>query len=308
MEKMLLFDERLWNVSSSGCVISPPAEVIWSLTPKARQQIYSVLSKTSANYPQYFPFRLSRQFADRFKASGISPGVIEKVSRLVYTNSGSVCFADLEALHHRLEPNEFNDVVEVLCVFPAFLLRLHVTADMDVDGLIKYWGKGGREKLIAPLINSLARVPGGGWINIAYLLPPYARLRLYTYPDGWSDQTAPLQDCTYTALNFFNQSPDTNLFDMTVREQRLNADYEIIDDDPVFGDIVTLLDSRNHILHACVYIADGFVFTKNGINFNQPWMLMRISDMLGMYEAIEQPRRIEFLRRKPGPLIHTSND
>ena len=37
-----------------------------------------------------------------------------------------------------------NDLTETLCSVPAFLLRLHVAEGSDPEGLIRYWGKGGR--------------------------------------------------------------------------------------------------------------------------------------------------------------------
>ena len=300
-ERKLLQDRDRWIVASNQCVIAPPSKLIWSISPRARQQIYSTLAKSPENYPQFYPFRFALgRFDEKFKGSGLPQTTIEKVRQLTYTNNGYQCFADLEAVHATLKAAEFNDLVETLCAAPAFLLRLHVAEGSDPQALIGYWGKGGREKLISPMLNSLARVPGGGWINISYLLPPYARLRLYTYPDGWGDRTAPLQDCTFTALNFFNDAPDPRLFDMAYREKFLNSAYGVIHDDPGFGDLVTLLDSKNQIFHACVYIVDGFVFTKNGINPDHPWILMKISDMLGLYEAVEKSPRVEFLRRKPG--------
>ena len=99
---------------------------------------------------------------------------------------------------------------------PAYLLRLRLDPECNLDEIIHYWGRGGREKLIAPLLTSIARVPGGGSINISYLLPTFARLRVYTYPVDWSSQRVEEQDCVFSALNFFNDNLNTNLFN---REQ-----------------------------------------------------------------------------------------
>ena len=180
----------------------------------------------------------------------------------------------------------------------AYMLRLEVAPESDVNGLIKYWGKGGREKFIAPLIASLGRIPGGGAINVSYLLPPFARLRLYTYPDAWKNDAAEQFDCVFSALNFFNDTPDTRLSDLAYRETVLNSRYALVAGQPTYGDLVTLLDAQNQVIHMCVYIADGFVFTKNGFDQTQPWVLMRMSDMLLMYYSFEKPSRIEFLRPK----------
>ena len=72
--------------------------------------------------------------------------------------------------------------------------------------------------------------------------------------------------------------------------------------EPVLGDLVTLISGDNELFHACVYIADGFVFTKNGSNPAQPWILMKLADMLAMYESLEKPRTILYLRHQ-GPTV-----
>jgi hypothetical protein len=181
---------------------------------------------------------------------------------------------------------------------PAYLLRVRLDPECNLDEIIHYWGRGGREKLIAPLVTSIARVPGGGSLNISYLLPTFARLRVYTYPASWPSEAVAEEDCVFSALNFFNDTLNTNLFDRAEQARILKTHYEVVRDEPVLGDLVTLLNSENELFHACVYIADGFVFTKNGSAPAQPWILMKLSDMLAMYEAIEKPKTIAYLRRK----------
>jgi hypothetical protein len=39
-----------------------------------------------------------------------------------------------------------------------------------------------------------------------------------------------------------------------------------------------------------VYLADGIIFTKNGSNFAHPWMLMRLEDLLFMYNSSHPPK------------------
>ena len=131
---------------------------------------------------------------------------MDKIIRLTYTNSGRICFTDLHTAREVLTPDGFEELTETLYEIPAFTLRLHVTPSTDVKALVNYWGKGAREKRIKPLLTALAKVPGGSAISVSYLLPPFARLRLYTYPDAWDDPTASSQDCFFTSMNFFNES------------------------------------------------------------------------------------------------------
>ena len=134
--------------------------------------------------------------------------------------------------------------------------------------------------------------------NISYLLPPFARLRLYTYPYTWNDPTAARQDCFFTSMNFFSETPNTNFFNSAYTAKILRSDYVQVRDAPTFGDLVTLVNSAGQAFHACVYIADDFVFTKNGVNPEQPWVLMRISDMLMIYYPNDKSGHVQFLRRK----------
>lgn len=298
-EKRLLLDKRSWTVSSNGCVITPSTELIWTMTHETRGRIYSILAKSPTNYPQYFAFRFGGPgFEETFKRSNLPQEQIERIRSLTYTNLGYVCFADLKAAEGALKPAEFQDLVATLCTVPAYLLRLHINKDSDIAGLIKYWGKGGRERFIAPFLTSLARVPGGGAINVSYLLPPFPRLRLYTYPDAWEQPTAAREDCLYTALNFFNEKPDRSYLEQATREKIWSSEYERVKDQPCLGDLISLLDAQDRPFHTCVYIADGFVFTKNGNNLLQPWVLMKITDMLAIYDSIEKTKQIVFLRRR----------
>ena len=44
------------------------------------------------------------------------------------------------------------------------------------------------------------------------------------------------------------------------------------------------------MIHAAAYVADDLVFTKNGEDFRQPWILMHMADMLETY-AVKYPDR-----------------
>lgn|ERR1051325_787336 len=299
VERTALLDKRSWSITPEGCVISPAEQLVWSLQPEAREKIYSVLSRNPTNFAQCFPFRFPLTgFEAKFKSSGLPVERLEQLKRLTYTNAGYLCFTDLQAMKRVLGVEEFKDLVETLYEVPTYLLRVHVQPDSDVEGLIKYWGKGGREDLIAPVLNALAKVPGGSALNISYLLPPFARLRLYTYPYASKDPTAPRQDCFFTSLNFFNENPDTNFFNGQYTARVLHSQYEAVTDTPLFGDLITLVNAAGDSFHACVFIAADYVYTKNGVNPHQPWVLMKLSDMVMMYSWTEQPAHVRFLRRK----------
>src|SRR5881397_1230359 len=103
------------------------------------------------------------------------------------------------------------------------------------------------------------------------------------------------------AMNFFSDTPDNALFDERAKDQELLHKYSRIKEhDRQFGDLLLLMANKE-ALHMCVYLADDVVFTKNGANTIQPWVLMRVPDMLANYEA-DKPFQVLTYRRKSPPL------
>src|SRR6185369_392773 len=121
---------------------------------------------------------------------------------------------------------------------------------------------------------------------------------LYTYPEAWPDQTATRQDCFFTAANFFNETADTNLLDRAVLDQTFNTEYFVVKESPTFGDVLMLFDESQKPIHAAVYIAGDFVFTKNGVNPAQPWVIMKMADMLNAYFPTRTAANVTILRHK----------
>ena len=89
-------------------------------------------------------------------------------------------------------------------------------------------------------------------------------------------------------------SPD----DFYAIQPGVNSEYEPIQGEPVFGDRVNVLDEKSEVLHACVYIADGFVVTKNRREPSKPLSLMKLDEMLAMHGTAANPNRVVYLRRK----------
>jgi hypothetical protein len=114
------------------------------------------------------------------------------------------------------------------------------------------------------------------------MLPLFAQRRLNTYPAG----TDKGRECFWTALNFFNDTPDDRYSDAAYVINTLASQYRPVTSAPGFGDVVLMLDSKMIPVHAAVYIADGIVFTKNGQDVTTPWILMRQETMSALYQAL----------------------
>jgi len=48
----------------------------------------------------------------------------------------------------------------------------------------------------------------------------------------------------------------------------------------------------------CVYIAADIVYTKNGGHHFQPWILMKLDDVMVQY-ASDKPQQLRVFRKKP---------
>jgi len=129
----------------------------------------------------------------------------------------------------------------------------------------------------------------GGTVSLMYFLPPFARERLFTSPLP-SNPGDPNMDCHWTAMNFFNREPDFRFSDLTYTAAYVQTNYYPIAQPGSYGDVVFLLDRDGNAIHSAVYIADDIVFTKNGNNYAQPWVLMRLPNLLSLYSITETPR------------------
>ncbi len=294
--RKVLLDPHRWETTQEGIYVNPPLEAVANMGRPARSQIYPVLAGSPVNSPQHYPFRFPiNAVEERLGDAGLSAATAALVRRLLYEDEGTICFADGAVAQQLLPTPEFKALVNVLYREPTFLMRLKIARDADIDRLLLYWSRFGRGRELKPLFQSLSRVPGGGSINVEHLLPPFARLRLYTHGPVSTDSAKSRQNCFWTALNFFNEQPDAQYLKTENVLRALKTDYHGVNGELEFGDLVCLMDAKGLPAHICVYIADNVVFTKDGMDDREPWILMRIPDMLVEYTA-KPPHKMITLR------------
>ena len=295
-----LLDTSRWEVSTKGVLVKPTPELLHDLGGPARQQIYSILNDFEANYVHRnaFRFRLDG-FDEWFAHSELTDENLDLLRSLTFTNQGgAICIVDLDVLQRKLTTNEFRRVFESLYSEPCLLIDLRVGPGTDVDALARYWGRGGRESNLLPLLRSLAKSPGGTTVSIGRLLPPFAQSRLYTFSPATTNAPGSDVDCFWTAMNFFNAQPDPGLATRAYALDVINRDYRETTEARRFGDMLVLYGEQRQTIHACVYIADDVVFTKNGADYLQPWVLMKIPDMLAHYATDERVKLVTLRPRK----------
>lgn len=299
-EQLRMLRGAEWEVSGKGVVLNPPTQVVTELSPASRARIYKVLSRTEQNLMQFDPEVFYPEYMEeRFGSSGLSDSTIGLVRKLLYPRGSVSLFSDsalvLSALPSDEERTRFRRMVNRKT---TFLVQLVVDQTSDIDALVAYWDFPGRHKGLRPLFESLARLPGGGELDMAHLLPPFARQRLYTFPDDPGDQPLQIRECTWTALNFFNESPDDRFTNPEYTRTFVEQHYETVGS-PRFGDLVVLTDETSVSHHFAVYVADDLAFTKNGFARIQPWILMKVPDLVRLYSIdLPAPLEVTYYRRK----------
>jgi hypothetical protein len=293
------------DAAAGGVVVTPPPEFVLGLESKARSRIYAELARFPENESQRFPFSMRPQFIEeRFEASGLAPHIIADIRKMLYSFEDFLLLADVNVILPRLAGRrEKVRVLKTLARKNTMVARLMLDEKTDVEKIVNYWAFGGRAKDVRPLLESLRRVPGGAKIDIAHLLPQFARRRLYTYPYPSDSAMDARRDCHWTSLNFFNSTPDDRYGDPAVAQQVIHASYYPISLGATLGDLVLVTTPKGEVVHSAVYIADDIVFTKNGAAFSQPWLLMRLDDLLTFFSSFYQNEgklKAIFYRKREG--------
>jgi hypothetical protein len=289
-----------WEISPKGVLVSPPRPLVADLSPASRGRIYEALSISLLNEAQHRPEVLRPEdLEERLESSGLGDETLGMFRKLLYPRASRLLFSDdqvvLPTLQNSQDRLRFEQVAHRKM---TFVVHLVIDETSDVDAMLAYWDFPGRPKGLRTLFESLARVPGGAELDIAHVLPPFARERLYTFPDPSRPPSAPKHDCLWTSFNFFNDHPDDRLADPAYSHNLMEQEYERVDA-PRFGDIAMLLTPSKRFVHAAVYLADDLVFTKNGFSALQPWILMTLSDVVTFYSITgTEPLEVDYLRRK----------
>ena len=98
-------------------------------------------------------------------------------------------------------------------------------------------------------------------------------------------------------MNFFSEKPDNRFCNPKIIMDTLRNDYVPVTGERSFGDVLLITENGNRAVHMCVHVVDNVVFTKNGAHSLQPWVLMRLPEMLRQYEG-DIPIQIRCFRRK----------
>ena len=285
---------------NSGTELKPSMKFLLSLNPETRRKLCLGLAGLGVNLYLDYPYIFPGDSMDVIYADArLHPDDMALLKQLAYPNGNAQQLSDYQALLGEIPTLERRvALTRALSRQSAVLARLMVKPDSDIDKIAAYWGGVPNVRItdIRPLLESLKQLPDGGSISLLYLLPKFARDRLYTFPLP-PQPGEPTMDCHWTTFNFSNETPDNRFNDPNYAVQYIQKNFYQIAAPSLYGDVVLLMNEKQEIKHSAVYLADNLVFTKNGNNYRQPWMLMRIPDLLATYPNTP-PMRVIYMRRK----------
>ncbi len=236
------------------------------------------------DYPYIFP---GDSLESVYEDTRLNPDDVALLKRLFYANGDARQMSDYPALLCQIPTVQRRvAMAQALSRQSAVFAGLVIKPDTDIDKVATYWGSMPNIRFtdIRPLMAALKALPEGGNLSLFYLLPKFARDRLYTFPLP-AQSGDPVMDCHWSTFNFSNDTPDNRFNDPNFAIEYIRKNYYQISAPSVYGDILLLMNDRNEIKHSAMFLADDLVFTKNGNNYRQPWMLMHIPDLLATYPA-----------------------
>jgi hypothetical protein len=284
----------------TGTRIKPAPDFLLSLDSATRGKLYLALAGLGVNlyldYPYIFP---ADNINSIYASPLLNPDDIALLKRLVYANGTATQMSDYDLLLCEIPTAERRvALAKALSRQHAVFAGISIKPDTDIDKIATYWSNVPNVRFvdIRPLLESLKALPEGGNLSLLYLLPKFARDRLYTFPLP-PQPGDPLEDCHWTTFNFSNETPENRFNDPDFAVQYISRNYYQITAPSLYGDVLLLMNDKNEIKHSAMYLADDLVFTKNGNNYRQPWMIMRIPDLLATYPATP-PMHAVYIRNK----------
>src|SRR6185437_758233 len=257
------------HVSRENTTVMPDNELVMALSPEVRAKLYHELAHGPENQHMRFPFTFSgNAFEETFATNKVSASTTALVKKLMYSRGQLQCFSDYELVLLQIgDKDEQMRLLRAISSESAVMAGVRIRPDTDIDKLLGYWAWPGgmRTKDVQPLLESMKNSPDGR-IGLVYLLPQFARQRLYTFPMP-SRPGDPAMDCHWSTMNFFNEVPDDHFTDPAFTVKYIEANYYQIAKVTKYGDIILFMDGdSNNAIHSAVYLADDIVFTKNGNN------------------------------------------
>lgn len=294
-----LLSRNGWIVADGTVQVVPSPTAVRALPPDARAAIYNVLARWEENEFQHSPYYVAHDdVREWLGGSGLREDLIDIVARTAYPVGEATCFSDLPlAVSLTTSHAEARSLLKALSRTETSILRLRLDQTADVDKIRCYWSGGSANaKDFLPLLESVAENPDINHLDIVHILPPTARRLIYTFPRPSQAIGGRYPDCHWTSLNFFADRPEPRLADAVGATMFAVENYKPGEPPYMYGDVLFMTDAEGNAIHSCVFLAAGYVFTKNGANVLSPWLIMQLDDVLDRYSRLG-PVEIKIYRR-----------
>ena len=280
----LLASDKL-ETSPNGLTLTPDRDLVFALPPEAIGKIYRILAAAGENdyLKETFP---ASKFEKIVKTDGISDKTVLLLKRASYKyGKYYFCYCLPYVLASMPAYEEKRLLMKEISRQNTMLVKLWITPGSDYNSLADYWCRACWSTDVKAILESLAKTPGGGVLDVVELLPPLPTAQLYMFPVPQNPLNGPSvrQDCMWTSFNFFRDTPSSKFNDANYLLECLKSDYYLVKSDPRYGDIVVFSTPDSRFIHSAVFIADNIVFTKNSDNPLTPWTFSTIDDLLDIY-------------------------
>lgn len=290
--------------------VQPALDLVLAVPREFRTRLFPHLvgGLSVTDYAQHIPFPKGFTIDEWFDTGSLPASVRSAILRLVYPAGDHVMLSDFGALYHLLQtrPEQLTAQRAALRI-PAVVVLLEKPAPAEVPALADYW-RPGRNKSIARLLESFAaQGEENRYLDIIHLLSPIEREFLNTYFTPAGPSLTP--SCFWAAFNFGAETSDDRFLVLPgvwsdhekLAGEELAAKFESLPAPAQLGDIIAYRrKGQIPVVHVCVFVADGLVYTKNGPTFSQPWSLSRLEDIDELYLTGPGMERVYF-RRRPEP-------
>jgi hypothetical protein len=294
-----LLDRSRWQVMEDTIRVLPSDLTVRSLPPDVRAGIYNVLARWEENEFQHSPYFVPDNDARIWLAdTGLPEHLVDLVDRTAYPVGDISCFSDLPLLVAATASYaEGRTLLKALSRTQTMILRVRLDGAADVPRIRDYWSAGAANaKDFLPLLESMATNDDVRHLDVVHLLPPTARKLLYTFPTPSMAVGGRYPDCHWTSLNFFSLLPESRLADVAGATTFTLENLHPAEPPFTYGDVLFFLDGQGNAIHSCVYLADDFVYSKNGANVLSPWLIMDLDDVRARYSR-QGPVELKIYRR-----------
>jgi hypothetical protein len=288
-----LLDRAKWRRREKMVTLLPTSETLLNLPAEARSTIYKALARWEENPFHHEPERVAGgSVREWFRRAALPEAVLVAIEKTVYRRGANLVFADTPLLLRMVKTeDERLKIRKALSRTPTLVAQLRLTPETNIAALVEYWGGSARTRDIAPFLESVATSAAATSIDLIHLLPMTARKLLYTYPSSSHGRTGYYPDCHWTSLNFRNFDPLDRLADPVLATSYVLENYTRVPGPYRYGDVIFFMDGKSgNAIHSSVFIADDIVFTKNGRSPTQPWVLMKLDDLVAHYSMFYAPQ------------------